>query len=328
MSRRSLEWFIKKYGQELGSEKFNRNDRFLKREKHEHSNSEQDVLNGDAVKCLACNKILGRIQHTHLRNKCIGEFGTVQKYLEKYPGAEVVPKNLAKLTAPTKKKFDTIYGNSSEMKWGTYTSKQRETNSLHYKQEHHGFSESDFKNYNKSRGVTLENLVKKHGVELGTEKFEQYRLRQQFTTSEEYFIQKYGQELGIRKFNAFMLARVSSTKSKPEKELFDFVKTLDSRAVHQMKVQGVKGCFDIAIQNKLIEFYGDFWHGNPLKYSADEEHKIKKCKIHEVWNYDKNKITSAQKLGYNVLVIWENEWKRERSISEQKVIDFIMGESI
>ena len=54
--------------------------------------------------------------------------------------------------------------------------------------------------YNKSRAVTRENLIKKHGEEEGLKIWKRYCDKQKYTTSLEYFIEKYGKEKGEEKY--------------------------------------------------------------------------------------------------------------------------------
>ena len=86
-------------------------------------------------------------------------------------------------------------------KWDNYCNKQAETNSLEYKSKKYGMSVDEFKEYNSSRSVTKENLIKRHGIELGTEKWNAYVERQSYAGCKlEYFIEKYGETDGTIKY--------------------------------------------------------------------------------------------------------------------------------
>jgi G:T-mismatch repair DNA endonuclease (very short patch repair protein) len=43
----------------------------------------------------------------------------------------------------------------------------------------------------------------------------------------------------------------------------------------------------------------------------------------EIWEYDKIKIDSIVKEGYEVLVIWESDYKENKELAIQKCINFI-----
>jgi hypothetical protein len=53
-------------------------------------------------------------------------------------------------------------------------------------------------------------MIKKHGEEIGLEKWNSYCERQKYTTTLEYFIEKYGEELGTEKWNNFTYNRNNS----------------------------------------------------------------------------------------------------------------------
>lgn len=60
---------------------------------------------------------------------------------------------------------------------------------------------------------------------------------------------------------------------------------------------------------EVIECYGDYWHCNPIKFSENYFHKRIKKTANEIWNNDKNRIQLLKSLGYNIKIIWENDWK-------------------
>ena len=51
-------------------------------------------------------------------------------------------------------------------------------------------------------------------------------------------------------------------------------------------------CFfvDFKYGNKIIEFYGDYWHGNPKLYKPDDVVGYKKIKVSKIWERDLNRI--------------------------------------
>jgi len=66
--------------------------------------------------------------------------------------------------------------------------------------------------------------------------------------------------------------------------------------------------YDLCYKNNIIEFNGDFWHGNPKLFESNEIHRVSKKIISDIWKEDKRKIDSAKEHGYKVLVIWESEY--------------------
>ena len=81
--------------------------------------------------------------------------------------------------------------------------------------------------------------------------------------------------------------------------------------------------FDFTLGKKIIEFQGDYWHCNPEKYSADYVHKTYGITAQEVWNKDKIKLECARNHGYEVLYIWELDYRKDREGQIKKCLDFL-----
>lgn len=79
--------------------------------------------------------------------------------------------------------------------------------------------------------------------------------------------------------------------------------------------------FDIYIPkyNLLIEYNGDYWHCNPIKYKPDYLNQKKNKTAKELWDYDTEKLYLAKQNGYNTMVIWEADYKKNKNI----VLDLI-----
>ena len=62
---------------------------------------------------------------------------------------------------------------------------------------------------------------------------------------------------------------------------------------------------------KIIEFHGDMYHGNPKKYLAEDyPHPFRKnITAQEMWSKDELKIKKAKEEGFDVLIIWDSEYR-------------------
>jgi len=98
----------------------------------------------------------------------------------------------------TLERMSILYGTNGIGKWENYREIQKHTNSKEYK----NMSTEEFNTYNKSRSVTKDNLIKRHGLKIGTYKWENYCKRQGYTNTLEYFIEKYGIKDGTEKYNS------------------------------------------------------------------------------------------------------------------------------
>ena len=63
--------------------------------------------------------------------------------------------------------------------------------------------------------------------------------------------------------------------------------------------------------NTVYEFYGTYWHGCPIKYShADTINPSTKCTFSELHQRTIKREAKLKELGFNVISIWESEWRR------------------
>lgn len=61
--------------------------------------------------------------------------------------------------------------------------------------------------------------------------------------------------------------------------------------------------------NTIYEFQGDFWHGNPDIYDLDRINTKINVSFRELYEKTLEKIEIMKSMGYNVIYIWENNWK-------------------
>jgi len=60
--------------------------------------------------------------------------------------------------------------------------------------------------------------------------------------------------------------------------------------------------------NTVYEFFGDYWHGNPEKYSAAEKNFHNKKTFGELYEETKTRISRLEESGYKIIYIWENDF--------------------
>lgn len=253
----------------------------------------------------------------------------------------------------TKEKRILLFGEKYGMKsWNEYCSKQAETNTLEYKQEKYGMSEDEFKEFNKSRAVTKENLISKHGKDIGLEKWESYCQRQSYTNSLEYFIDKFGKDEGTKFFKNLNKSKSQTLENfiKRYGEKEGHIKYLQYRDRNGMnggvspisqdlfkEIEGGLHCYYgyknhefgkydkenrryyfydfVAPDIKLcIEFNGDDFHANPDIYSNENyKHPFdKEMLAEEIWEYDRIKNQLIKNSGYELIIIWEKEYRKNK----------------
>ena len=62
--------------------------------------------------------------------------------------------------------------------------------------------------------------------------------------------------------------------------------------------------------NTIYEFHGDYWHGNPKKFNPDDINEITKKTFKDLYDETLIRENKIKKLGYNLVVIWEYDWKK------------------
>ena len=62
--------------------------------------------------------------------------------------------------------------------------------------------------------------------------------------------------------------------------------------------------------NTIYEFHGDYWHGNPKKFNPDDINEITKKTFKDLYDETLIRENKIKELGYNLVVIWENDWKK------------------
>lgn len=104
--------------------------------------------------------------------------------------------------ALTKNKMIEKHGEALGIKkWEDYCNRQAETNSFEYKNRVYGMTKKEFDEFNKSRAVTKNNLIKKYGEKKGIEMWNSYLEKQRITKSWDYMVSNYGEEKA-KKINA------------------------------------------------------------------------------------------------------------------------------
>lgn len=83
---------------------------------------------------------------------------------------------------------------------------------------------------------------------------------------------------------------------------------------------------DFIYNNKIIEFFGNYWHANPKFYSNFKK-KIrrgtKNYSVESIWKIDEYRLNFFKKNGYEVLVIWEEDYRKDKKTTIKKCIEFL-----
>lgn len=272
------------------------------------------------------------------RSRVFNSMNKITQYAFDIPDSDFL--KFRKSMAVTLEGLTKKYGEAEALiKWERYVNLQSVTNTFEYKREKYGWTEEDFKKFNVSRGVTLKNLIRKHGEEEGTRIFNDYVEKQRVNGKTlEYFIDKLGEKEGKIRFKKISIGKAKggfnsgSTYSKASQDFFNIIdKTLSK---FYSTYYGSKNnewiiyadeyfkCYSLDYYikelNVCIEFNGDYYHANPNKYHPDYEFpEFSKnnviIKARDLWEKDRIKTEFIlKKRGIKTIVVWESDYYKNK----------------
>lgn len=172
--------------------------------------------------------------------------------------------------------------------------------------------------------------------------------KRQSTFTLEKCVQKYGEEIGRIKYKNRQIkwrkklldsGNLASGYSKISQELFDQIMKQYGNNLNKVYYATNNGEYYIRMKgsnffqydftdlnkNKIIEFNGDMYHANPNIYLAEDcpNPFIKKLTAKEIWDKDEQKINIAKLRGFDVLIIWESEYKQNKQEIINKCVAFL-----
>jgi hypothetical protein len=105
--------------------------------------------------------------------------------------------------------------------------------------------------------------------------------------------------------------KCSKIVSKPEIEWLDYLQVPEKYRQARIVIGGKLFKLDAYNPeiNTIYEFYGDFWHGNPKIYNSEDENPVCKRTFGKLYNKTIQKEKALDAAGYNLITIWENDWK-------------------
>lgn len=178
-----------------------------------------------------------------------------------------------------------------------------------------GYTEDEAKEMVKDRARTntIETYIKKYGEEEGPQKWRE----RNDEWAKKMFAEGTCMSTGTSNMaNEFISEVVGSATDGISSAIHNKEKFIYDHARHRAY------SYDLYNEHtkKIIEFNGDFWHANPKLYSMDFYNAVKKMSALDIWSDDEYKTKLAQKHGYEVMVVWEYDFKHdhERIINEAK----------
>lgn len=192
-----------------------------------------------------------------------------------------------------------------------------------------------YKEKQRDAGNTLQYFVSLYGDELGAIKYAEVCKSKGITLDN--MVRVHGKEQGFIKYNSWLEKTKGNYVSLSGKQFIkDIVEYLPNHFIFHDSVYGKEFCiydeklmmFDFVITSpvkKAVEFNGDYWHANPKKYKEDDLVPLRggPIKAGEIWKRDSVKINALEKRGFDVYVVWENEYLQNPDEIVRKVIEWI-----
>jgi hypothetical protein len=173
----------------------------------------------------------------------------------------------------------------------------------------------------------------------------------QTTFSLEKCIEKYGNELGRLRWlerqekwqkNLLENGNMKCGFSKISQELFnEILKNMNQNDYQHIYYATKNKEYFISIKGfgffsydyvdiykrKIIEYNGDDYHANPIKYEAkDYPHPFYKENgptAEDIWKKDKLKREIAESKGFELLTVWDSEYRKDKKITISKCLNFL-----
>jgi len=191
----------------------------------------------------------------------------------------------------------------------------------------------------------LKGFIERYGESKGTEKYKERNNKIAYSSTKQYYIDKFGIIEGTKKWehktnaliyssslngNIERFGEIKGTKrwkkiqaskrswkyqSGPSKISFkikDILDNLNFEYVMEYMVEMEKRNYFVDYYlpnlNVIIEYYGDYWHGNPAIYQGTEILKQTKMTYEQIWKKDKNRLEKIkEKMNpVSILIIWDS----------------------
>lgn len=281
---------------------------------------------------------------------------TKEDYIRKY-GKELANEKLSNRGASVENYINRHGEEIGTLKWNEYCQKRKNTytkrrkagqyahmsHNLEWFQKRYGNDEG-YEVWDAKRKLQAYKVSKAYYVETYGKEEGELRCAASKSRSLENFINKYGEEEGKKRYNTWLYNVVSGLKNRRNYSIWateccDFIKRTvedlyyygENEMIWQLpgKYQEQLGqkiiSPDLFYRGKIVEFHGDVFHGNPdLFEGKSTPHPFKKNTTSaELWRIDKCRKEYYNSRGYDVLEIWENNYKLDKAGVIDKCLTFL-----
>lgn len=319
--KNTLNGFIKRYGEENGKNKYNE---FVNKSKH----TKEKYIEEFGI------EIGNKKWEEYLTNKKLTSKRSIDYWLNVFDGDyELAIKNLQSYQSRGENFYIELYGEEEgKEKWKSRKLDQSDK-----------ISKLMLDKDNRDKHIlSRENFILKYGEKDGNIKWEEHlKNRKNFKTIYNDFILKYGEDLGKQKWkeHIYKVIKINPYCSKISQIFFnDIYNSLENSMQNNVYYGSLNKEYFIYDEKSkniyyydfvmddiklIIEFNGDYWHANPNIYIEDFYHPIKKMIAKEIWLIQKYKNDLAKSKGYEVIEIWEKDYKIDKNLIKNFCLDII-----
>lgn len=314
----------------------NKKARDLHIQQREQNLSKNAILGYDYVVCPICGQKFQQITSTHFK---IHGYNNIDEVYRDYPDLQVtcnkfIENNLKGENNPMSSK------NKSELK-----RKQASPYSLEHYYKKGAKTVEDAILMRKQFLDTLDRStwIQSTNIEYYTrqgyslEEAQEIRRQKYATNTLEHYIKIYGPELAVQKkkervnkwkqtlFTGNTHSKISDTFFEKIANEYNSDNIFYGNNEYTLVLDNITALPDfIDIEKKkIIEFYGDYWHCNPLKYNSTFFNKHKELTAKQIWEKDNERIQLLKNNGYDVLIIWEYEVRHNFNFFVEKSLSFL-----
>ncbi|MFW6246690.1 MAG: hypothetical protein ACOC22_00745 [bacterium] len=313
----------------------------------------------DYIVCQWCKKRVKRIYGKHIKYNHPNK--TSDDYKREFPGyplySEKDKENFSRSSGKHMKKekyrkmvSEKVKGKNNPNHHTKRTEQERKETSPFSKEfyKKRGMNEEDRHNFinkamkNRDLDTRIEYYLKRGYTK---EKASKALSERQRTFSLEKCIQKYGEKEGKRRWEERQRKwkskvfnknkHISKGTSKLSEEIIDEIVKYNTNNDELLYGKNEKFIFDnntnraykFDLTNKttkkILEINGIYWHCKPELYEEKYYNKSKKMYAIDIWNYDQYKLDLAKNKGYDIKILWEDDYRKNPDSKIKECIDFI-----
>lgn len=171
----------------------------------------------------------------------------------------------------------------------------------------------------RQRTFTKEKCIEKYGLDAGLKRWEERQQKWQ-----ESLHKSQNLHVGFSKISQNLFKELLSHYQEQDK---DYVFFGSKNHEYGLRDNDKNYIYDFTDLNKrkMIEFQGDIYHGNPLLFEETDRpnpfKQDKTCK--DLWEFDEEKKKVAMKNGFDVLTIWEHDYRNNKEKITKEALKFL-----